>query len=204
MMSDAYIEQIRHQLLEHIIDKSFNYSEEPIFRLVSGRMSNYYIDCKKTTLSADAIDLLGSVMYEQIKDLEAEGIGGLTLGADPIAYATSLTCKLKGKIIHPFIVRKTPKDHGIIKWIEGNVKPEDRVIIIEDVITTGQSTMQAIERSREAGLKVIQIIALVDREEGGRQEISKHAYPFKAVFTRSELIQAFLAKKNKRSALGSS
>ena len=194
-MTESNPSFIRQQLLNYLVAKSFNYSQEPVFRLVSGRLSNYYIDCKKTTLSAEAIDILGEVMYERVKTLEAEGIGGLTLGADPIAYATSLICKLKGKIINPFIVRKTPKDHGIIKWIEGNVQPNDRVIIIEDVITTGQSTMQAVERAKESGLKVIQILALVDREEGGREEVSKFSMTSQAIMAKIELQEDFLTKK---------
>src|SRR4030066_1548251 len=131
------------RLIELVLEKAFKYSEEPVFKLVSGRMSNYYFNCKAVTLNPEGMYLVGNLIFDLIKDMDIKGIGGLTLGADPIAYAVAYTSYLKGKLgiesyrpIESFVVRKTPKPHGLMQWIEGNVKKGDRVVIVDDVITT--------------------------------------------------------------------
>lgn len=164
---------MKERLVRLIYENAFKYSKEPVFKLVSGGMSNYYFNCKMVTLNPEGMYLIGNIIFDMIKDLDVKGIGGLTLGADPVAYAVAYTSYLKKKPIEAFIVRKSAKSHGTMQWIEGNVKAGDRVVIVDDVITTGKSTIEAITRAREAGLVIVKVIALVDRQEGGYENIKE-------------------------------
>ena len=180
---------MKEELIKLIYQKSFKYSETPAFKLVSGRMSRFYVNCKPTTLSARGMFLVGHLMFEAIKDSDVVGIGGLTFGADPIAVATAFASELKSKPINAFSIRKTQKDHGIVKWIEGDIKPGDRVVIIDDVATTGGSTIKAIERARSEGVDVVKAVILVDRQEGGLENIRKHVPDVSAIISRDELMK---------------
>lgn len=183
---------LKKRLLELILEKAFKYSEEPVFKLVSGRMSNYYFNCKAVALNPVGMYLIGNLIFELIKDLNIKGIGGLTLGADPIAYAVAYTSHLKGGPVEAFVVRKTPKSHGIRgQWIEGNVKEGDRVVIVDDVITTGKSTMEAVTRAVDSGLKIVKVIALIDRQEGGKEAIEASGYRVESVITRDEVMDLY-------------
>ncbi len=182
---------MKDRLIDLIIRKAFAYSEEPIFRLVSGRMSNYYFNCKTVTLHPEGMYLIGSIIFEIIRDLRVEGIGGLTLGADPVAYAVAFTSYLKGNPVEAFVVRKTAKSHGTMQWIEGNVSKGDRVVIVDDVITTGKSTIEAITRSRAEGLDVVKVIALIDRQEGGREAIEALGCELTSIVTREEIMHVY-------------
>ncbi len=179
--------QKRKQLLNLLKEKSFRYSPDKPFKLASGRESPYYVDCRPTTFSAQGLALIGEIIFEMIKDLGVDAIGGLTLGADPIAHAVALTSFLKGQPINSFSVRKEVKEHGAGRQVEGDVKPGDQVVIVEDVITTGGSTLKAIAAAQEFGLKVVKVIILVDREEGGREAVEKVVPQVEAVYTLSEL-----------------
>jgi len=190
------MEDRRERLLRLLFEKSFRFSEEPTFRLVSGRLSRYYVDCKPTTMHPEGMALVGELFYERIAHLELDGVGGLTMGADPIAYSVALHAYRQGKAIKAFVVRKEPKKHGTQRWIEGDVREGERVCIVEDVVTTGQSTIKAIERAREAGLEVGQVVALVDREEDeGRQNILRHSVSVEALFTISQLMAIHRAER---------
>jgi orotate phosphoribosyltransferase len=180
---------MKQELIKLIYQKSFKYSETPAFKLVSGRMSQFYVNCKPTTLSARGMFLVGHLMFEAIKDPDVTGIGGLTFGADPIAVATAFASELKGKPINAFSIRKTQKDHGIVKWIEGDIQPGDRVVIIDDVATTGGSTVKAIERARSEDVNVVKALILVDRQEGGLENIRKHVPDVSAIISRDELMR---------------
>jgi orotate phosphoribosyltransferase len=170
---------------------SFKYSEEPIFKLVSGEMSKFYIDCKMTTLLSTGLDLVSKVVFEKIKTLKIRGIGGLTLGADPIAISTAMLAGQKNIEMIPFVIRKKPKKHGTMKWIEGDIKPGDRVVILDDVITTGGSVIQAIDRAEKEELDIVKVIVLVDREEGGRENVNDRGYEVEPVFTKSALLSDY-------------
>ncbi len=174
-----------------IYEKAFRYSEEPVFKLVSGRMSNYYFNCKTVTLHPEGMYLIGNVIFGMIRDLAAKGIGGLTLGADPIADAVAYTSHLKGLPVEAFVVRKNAKSHGTMQWIEGNVKAGDKVVIVDDVITTGKSTIEAIARAREAGLEIVKVIALVDRQEGGYEAVAESIKDIKVDY---KLVEAVITK----------
>lgn len=162
---------MKDRLVRLVHDKAFKYSEEPVFKLVSGRMSNYYFNCKTVTLHPEGMYLIGNIIFGMIKDLNVKGIGGLTLGADPIADAVAYTSYIQKAPIEAFVVRKSAKSHGTMQWIEGNISAGDRVVIVDDVITTGKSTIEAITRAREAGLNIVKVIALVDRQEGGYENV---------------------------------
>lgn len=190
------INKAKNRLLDMLLEKSFQYNKDPVFKLVSGKMSNYYVNCKMTTLNAGATLLIGRIFYEKVKPLGITAIGGLTQGADPIAVATAMTSGMEGKGINAFVVRKVAKEHGLKKLIEGDVHPGDRVVIVDDVITTGQSTIDAIERARNEGLQVVKAVVLVDRQEGGRENIEKVGVQVESVFTISDLMEKY---KNKRS-----
>ena len=161
------------------------------FKLVSGMTSHYYFDSKLTTLDPEGGYLTARILLEEIKrrQIKAEAIGGLTLGADPIVSAVAaLSYREEGEFspISAFIVRKEGKKHGTQRFIEGFSKEGAAVIIIDDVCTTGGSTLKAIERAEEAGFRVAAVLCLVDREQGAAEALK--AYPFFPLFTASELL----------------
>lgn len=189
-------QEYKGHLLETLYIRSFQHDPEGNFLLASGRKSDVYIDAKKTTLSAEGMELVGYAFFQELKREAVDGIGGLTLGADPIAYATAIVSTMQGKGLDAFIIRKEPKKHGTMRWIEGNLKPGAWVAIVEDVATTGDSTILAIERAREEGFQVRRVIALVNREEGASENIlAKTGLKLEAIFTKTELLE--LHKKTK-------
>ena len=192
------IDQMKERLGEIILERSFKYSENPPFTLASGKKSNFYFNCKPTTLDPEGMNLIGSIIFDMLKDTGITAAGGLTLGADPIANALAVISYQKGKPIKSFIVRKDIKDHGTKSAIEGNVRAGEKVAIIDDVITTGGSTITAIEHARQAGLSVEMVITLVDREEGGRENILQHSDNIKSILTRTEI----MTLRNKKTATG--
>lgn len=179
----------RAELMKIIRELSY---EEREVTLASGRKSNFYFDGKQTTLHARGGLLVGKAFLKEVKELsdKVDAVGGLTLGADPIATATSIAAALEGQALHAFIIRKEPKGHGTGQWLEGrkNLPKGSRVVIVEDVTTTGGSSMKAVERAREEGLEVVGIVTLVDREEGARENIEKEGIALRAVFTRSQVV----------------
>lgn len=177
----------RRRLLELMKQLSF---EKRSVTLSSGKSSDFYIDSKQTVLSAEGHYLAGLLLfYLVLRDApKAEAAGGLTMGADPLASALSLVSFVLGKPLPAFYVRKEPKGHGTLAWLEGtkNLRSKMPVVILEDVVTTGASTLRAIERARLFGLDVIRVLALVDREEeGGRAQVEKEA-PLTALFSRQD------------------
>ena len=182
---------MKQELIQLLCRKSFQYSEEPIFKLVSGRVSQYYVNCKPTTLNPRGMYLVGHLVFEAIQDLDIAAVGGLTFGADPIAVATAFASELKGKPVKAFSIRKSQKDHGIIKWVEGDLDPAQRVVVIDDVATTGGSTIKAIERARSEKLEVVKAVILVDRQEGGLENIKEHVADVGAIVTRDDLLQRY-------------
>ncbi|MEJ2671650.1 MAG: orotate phosphoribosyltransferase [Deltaproteobacteria bacterium] len=154
---------------------------------MSGRESPYYIDCRPTTHNAEGLALVGEVFFDLIRGLEVKAIGGLTMGADPIAHATALISFLKGQPVNAFSVRQRPKEHGTGGLLVGDVSPGDRTVIVEDVTTTGGSALRAVAAAREFGLTVVKVLILVDREEGGQEAVAREVSDVEAVFRISEL-----------------
>src|SRR5881296_2534148 len=189
----------RQELLRLLATKSFRLGE---FKLASGGTSDYYIDCRTTTLDARGAQLTGQVFLDEIRERgwNARAIGGLTMGADPIVVAVSVTSgELNG-----FLVRKAEKQHGTGQRIEGFRGKGARVVIVDDVCTTGESTIQAIEAAREFGFEVAGVMCLVEREEAhGRPDVEKAAAPapFVAVFTAGEVGKEHVALSRQPSAV---
>jgi orotate phosphoribosyltransferase len=179
--------EMRQELLELVREKSY---EERRVTLVSGRESTFYIDGKQTSLHPRGAYLIGRLFSERLPAFGVvDGVGGPTLGADPLATATSLVSGLSGAGIPAFIVRKEAKDHGTGSWIEGkkNLRPGGRVVLLEDVVTTGGSSLRAIERVETEGFRVAGVLALVDRQEGGREALEQRGYRFEALFTKADI-----------------
>ena len=162
------------------------------FTLASGKESTFYIDARLTTMSPEGLSTIGPLALSALRQTEwrVDAIGGLTLGADPIAYAISYASASSDQPLRAFTVRKEPKAHGTGKLIEGPFKQGDHVAVIEDVITTGGSAIRAIDAVRAAGGVVSGVLALVDREEGGRQTIEKAGVPVIALVTASQILKA--------------
>src|SRR3954463_304832 len=186
----------RQDLLSLLARRSFQLGN---FKLSSGAVSDYYIDCRTTTLHADGAHYVGRVFLEEIKSRgwKPEAIGGLTMGADPIVVAVSMT-STHTKPIHGFLVRKSEKSHGTGQRIEGYREKGAKVVIVDDVCTTGASTIQAIEAAREFGFEGVGVIALVEREEAkGRVAVEQAATPakFVCIFTADDIRQEHLHQK---------
>jgi orotate phosphoribosyltransferase len=183
------LESDRTRLLDLLRTLSF---ERRKVILASGRESDFYIDCKRTALTAEGHVLIGRLLFDRVRKLRplVRGVGGLTLGADPIASAIALTSFLEGEPVDSFIVRKEPKGHGTGQWIEGRKTIPDgsRVVVLEDVVTTGGSALKAIERCRAEKLEPVACLALVDRAEGGREAIEAQGVPLEPLFTRKDFI----------------
>jgi len=166
-------EMLKLALINLLRLKSYKYSDDPLFTLASGRKSPYYFNCKSTYLHPEGMELIGRMIFEVIKGRGIEATGGLELGAIPMSCAVSLISQIEGEPVASFIVRKDKKDHGYISAIEGDVKPGQKVAIVDDVITTGGSTIKAIEAAQAKGLNVVMVIVIVDRQEGGREKIQE-------------------------------
>jgi orotate phosphoribosyltransferase len=199
------LEVDRARLLELLRTLSF---ERRKVILASGKESDFYIDCKRTALTAEGHVLVGRLLFDRVRRIRplVRAVGGLTLGADPIASAIALTSFLEYERaggpggLHPpgtidqavdaFIVRKEPKGHGTGQWIEGRrtIPDGSRVVVIEDVVTTGGSALKAIERCRAESLQPVACVALVDRLEGGREAIEAQGVPLEALFTRKDFL----------------
>ncbi len=179
---------MKQELIDMLCRKSFQYNQQPVFKLVSGRMSHFYVNCKPTTLSPRGMFLVGHLLYERLQGVGVTAVGGLTFGADPVAFAAAFASELSKNPIKAFSIRKTQKDHGIVKWVEGDVQKGERVAIVDDVATTGGSTITAVERARAEGLEVVTAVVLVDRQEGGLENIRKHVSDVSGIVTRDELL----------------
>jgi orotate phosphoribosyltransferase len=177
----------RRRFLTLLREKSY---ERRKVVLSSGRESDFYIDCRQSTLDAEGAVLTGRLFCAMLERGERpEAVGGITLGADPIVTAVSLTSSLRGWPVPAFIIRKEPKKHGTEQWIEGtkNLRPGMRVAILEDVVTTGASTIRAIERAVGSGLVVARVLCLVDRNEGGSEAVAAAGYRIEPMFLKEDV-----------------
>ena len=186
---NSELESMKSRLLQIIKEKSY---EKKDVILASGKKSDFYIDCRQTTLHPEGAYLVGKILYDMVKGLDSvvAAVGGPTMGADPIVTAIAVVSQLEGNPLPAFIVRKEPKKHGLGQWIEGkkNIANGAKVAIVEDVVTTGGSSIQAVKRAEEEGLKVVAIFAVVDREEGGGEKIKQAGYHFQAIFTKKDIV----------------
>mgnify|MGYP000060687981 CR=1 FL=1 len=188
----------KERLIKLIREYAFKYSDSPAFRLSSGLMSKYYFNLKKITYTPEGQFLLGKLFYEKIKELNLspKAIGGLTLGADPIAIAVARYSYDVKDPIEAFVIRKEPKAHGMGLQIEGNIDSGDKVIVVDDVITSGASTIKAIEIAEEYKLEIVAVIALLDRcEQRGRENIEAKGYSFYSIVTVEDIKEDATALK---------
>lgn len=181
----------KEKLLQIIREKSYR---EGDFTLASGQKSKFYIDLKATTLHPEGALVIGQLAFEEMQKsgTQIDAVGGLTLGADPIATSVSLSAFASGVIWPAFIVRKEPKNHGTSRYIEGveNLKLGAKILVLEDVVTTGGSSVKAIERLREAGFQPVAVLTVVDREQGGKSAFEQLGLRFYSLLTISEIQSA--------------
>ena len=189
--------QSEEALLGLIVRLSYFRQPGKQFRLASGRLSDYYIECSLTTTNPAAIPLIGELVHARVPDA-AVAIGGPTMGADPIAAAVAFHSASTSHPVAWFSVRKAAKEHGATRWLEGSAKAGDSVVVVEDVITSGGSLIEAVRKCREEDLKVLRAIVLVDREEdGGRARVeaalAELGASLETLFTRGQLERAWQA-----------
>lgn len=179
----------RDRLRALLLERSFRTGD---FVLASGARSSYYIDCRTTTTHAEGQALVGRMGLALLREagLALDAVGGLTMGADPVAYAIAHASWLAGDPVNAFSVRKQPKDHGTGKRVEGCFQAGDRVVVVEDVVTSGKSALQACDAIEAEGGSVLAVIALVDREGGGREAVEARGYPVHTIFAVGELLAA--------------
>ena len=174
----------RQALIDVIQQQALELGE---FTLASGKKSRYYLDCRKVTLDSRGAQLIAAGILEHFGADLPDAVGGMAIGADPITAAVITLAAVNGQSLRGFIVRKEPKGHGKGQSVEGPVRPGDRVVIVEDVVTTGGSSLQAIERAKEFGLQIVSVIGVVDRLEGGGDAFAEHGYDFFSLLTIRDL-----------------
>ena len=178
----------RERLVELLRERSF---ERKRVVLASGRESDFFIDCKQAMLTAEGHALVGELMFDALAELPAcQAVGGVELGGCPLASAVSLVSFQRGRPLNALYVRKAKKDHGTTKLVEGDksLSPGLKVALLEDVVTTGGSSLKAVESLKAAGAEVVGIVALVDRQEGGAETIAAAGLPLVTIATRADFI----------------
>ena len=185
--------EYKRRLAKILVERSY---KEGDFLLASGRRSDYYFDCRVTALHAEGAELIGNLFFEAVSEIIAsgtpvKGVGGMTMGADPLVSATTVVSSQKGQPLNGLLVRKESKGHGTNQFVEGlaNFEAGDPVVVLEDVVTTGGSLLKACQRIESAGLKIVAVCCILDREEGGREKLKEAGYELKALFTRRELLE---------------
>lgn len=179
----------RHRLETLLVQRSLQFGD---FTLASGARSSFYIDARRTTMCAEGQFLIGHVCLDVLlsSGLSVTHVGGLTMGADPIAYAVAHRSWIAGSPIDAFSVRKTTKEHGTGQRIEGGLPADATTVVVEDSMTSGKSALAAIEAVLAHGARVVGVLTLVDREQGGRRRLEDAGYPLLSVFTAAELLGA--------------
>lgn len=174
----------RDALIEIVRELALKFGE---FKLASGKTASYYLDCRRVTLDSRGANLVAEGILERLGDSLPDAVGGMAIGADPITGAVITMAGQRGHRLKGFIVRKESKQHGTGQDVEGPVEPGDRAWILEDVVTTGGSSLKAIEKAEAAGLKIEGVIAIVDRLAGGEETFRNAGYPFQSLLTTKDL-----------------
>lgn len=188
MFTDPAMQSHRRELARMLLEKSYR---EGDFTLSSGKKSDYYFDCRVTALSARGSWLIGTLFTDLLANIAIQGIGGMTMGADPLVTAVTVISSATGRPLNGLLVRKEAKGHGTGQYVEGlgNFSEGDSVAMLEDVVTTGGSLLRACDRVRACGLKIAAVCAILDREEGGREALAEAGYNLLALYTRQELLK---------------
>lgn len=184
---------LKKRLAKILLERSYR---EGDFTLASGRKSSYYFDCRQTALHSEGSWLIGTLFNELLADLDIVGVGGMTLGADPLVSATTVISHEKGRPLCGLIVRKEAKSHGTGQFVEGlaNFQTGNNIAMLEDVVTTGGSLMTACDRVKAVGLHVVAVCTVLDRGEGGRETLQAAGYDLRTLFTRQELLELAYAE----------
>ncbi|MFZ5801064.1 MAG: orotate phosphoribosyltransferase [Candidatus Omnitrophota bacterium] len=186
-MESLNINDLRPRLFKLIRQDAFFCQK---ITLSSGKESDFYIDARLVTLSGEGAFLCASIIWEMVKDENPDAVGGPTLGADPIAGALAAISYLNKKPLNTFIIRKAPKPHGRMRHIEGHeLKAGAKVVLIDDVATTGKSLVEAVEKLRAYGINILKAIVIVDRQEGARESLTKVNCPLVSVFTAADFLK---------------
>ncbi len=184
-------EFLKKELLPYLIERAFLYSPDKPFILASGKESPYYLDCRKITLFSHTLTLIGALFWNEIKYLKIDAVAGMSIGADPIVSAILAQASSEDIPLEGLLIRKEPKKYGTQKQIEGNLKKGMKIVLVEDVVTTGGSLIKAISICEKAELQIIKILALVDRGEGGKENLIKLGYHLESFFTLKEIIEKY-------------
>lgn len=174
----------RAALINLIKEKGLEFGD---FTLASGKKASFYLDCRRVTLDSQGATLIAAGILEMLGDSLPDAVGGMAIGADPITGAVITLAGIQGKPLRGFIVRKEAKAHGKGRDVEGPIKAGDQVIIVEDVVTTGGSSLQAIEKVEACGLKVLGVIAIIDRLEGGQEAFASRGISLRTLLTIRDL-----------------
>lgn len=183
------MDDMKKRLARLLMELSYREGE---VTLTSGRKSDYYFDCKQTALHPEGSWLVGMCFLDLLGKYDIQGVGGMTLGADPLVSSVTVLSHVEKRPLPGFIIRKKSKGHGTNQYLEGlqNFKPGMKVALLEDVVTTGGTLVTAAERVRDAGLEIAAVISVLDREEGGRENLAKAGLQLDSIFTRGELLEA--------------
>lgn len=179
--------ELKKRLARLLLEKSYR---EGDFVLASGRRSDYYFDCRVTALHPEGSWLIGTLFNKMLADVDIKGVGGMTLGADPLVSSTTVISHEMGRPLAGLLVRKEAKGHGTGQYVEGlgNFAKGDRVAMLEDVVTTGGSLLKACHRVADSGLHIVAVCAILDRQEGGHEILKDAGYELHALFSREELV----------------
>ncbi len=170
----------RSRLMELVKERALRFGD---FTLASGKKSSYYLDGKQVTLSAEGLMQISYGLLDLLQDIDYDGFGGMSIGADPIVGGVLVAAATQGRQLQGFMVRKEAKGHGTQRFIEGPIQPGQKVVIVDDVVTTGGSALQAVDRVEEFGCKVVHAVGIVDRLQGGGEAFAAREIPFSALLT---------------------
>lgn len=186
-LSPEAIQAHKKRLAQLLVEKSYR---EGDFTLASGRKSDYYFDCRVTALHPEGSWLIGTLFNHLLLPLSIKGVGGMTLGADPLVSSTTVISHQNQRPLAGLLVRKEAKGHGTGQFVEGlgNFQAGDKVAMLEDVVTTGGSLLKACKHVQDAGLEIVAVCAILDREEGGRELLHKEGFDLLSLYTRKELV----------------
>jgi orotate phosphoribosyltransferase len=168
----------KQSLIRLVRERSLKFGD---FVLASGKRASYYLDGKQVTLSAAGLRLVCEGLFNLIRDIDCQAVGGMSIGADPLVAGVLVVAAEQGRSLDGFLVRKEAKGHGTNKYIEGPVQPQMRAVLVEDVVTTGGSSLLAAERAEAFGMQLTHILAIIDRMEGGRQAFEQKGYKFESL-----------------------
>jgi orotate phosphoribosyltransferase len=181
----------REALLPLLATRAYRHGQ---FTLASGRTSHHYVNCKPVSLSGEGLALVGGLLLEQVEP-HAAAVAGLTLGADPLVSAVAVLAALAGRALDALIVRKQVKGHGTGAWLEGPLpEPGSLITVLEDVVTTGGSSLQAVRQLREAGYRVDRVVTIVDRQEGGQEAMAAAGLNLRSLFLLEEVAAVAAAR----------